>query len=58
MTSKKFLDIPKAIKDTSSRDAILCISDWHYGIEVENALNSYNPEICRERVTKLVVKTL
>ena len=58
MTSKKFLDIPKAIKDTSNRDAILCISDWHYGIEVENALNSYNPEICRERVTKLVVKTL
>lgn len=58
MTSKKFLDIPRAIKDTSNRDAILCISDWHYGIEVENALNSYSPEICRERVTKLVVKTL
>lgn len=58
MSSKKLLDIPKEIVDTSDRDAILCISDWHYGIEVDNALNKYNPEICKERVEKLTIKTL
>lgn len=58
MSSKKFLNIPKEIKDISDRDAILCISDWHYGIEVDNALNSYSPEICKERVADLVVKTI
>ena len=58
MSSKKLLNIPKEIKDTARRDAILCVSDWHYGIEVDNALNKFNPEICRQRVEKLAIKTL
>lgn len=58
MTSKKLLDIPKVILDDSTRDAILTISDWHYGIEFDNALNKFNPEICRERVAKLTQKTI
>lgn len=58
MSSKKFLDIPKKIDDLSNRDAILCISDWHYGIEVDSVLNKFNPEICRERVTTLTTRTL
>lgn len=58
MTSKKFLSIPAIVDEPSTRDAILCLSDWHYGIEVDNALNRYNPEICKERVARLTAKTL
>lgn len=58
MSSKKMLDIPEFIDEPSKRDAILCISDWHYGIEVENALNKFSPEICKQRVSKLTSKTL
>lgn len=39
-------------------EAILVISDWHYGIEVSNLWNKYNPEIARERIGKLVNETL
>lgn len=35
------------------REGILCISDWHYGIEIDNYFNEYNPVICCERLTKL-----
>ena len=34
-------------------EAILCLSDWHYGLEFTNAWNSYNTEIAKERVNKL-----
>jgi hypothetical protein len=35
------------------REGILCLSDWHYGIEINNYFNKYNPEIAKERVAKL-----
>ena len=35
------------------REAILCIGDWHYGMDFKNPWNEYSPEICRERVSKL-----
>ena len=37
----------------STKSAILCISDWHYGIEIQNAWNVYNPTIAQQRVQKL-----
>jgi hypothetical protein len=33
--------------------AILEISDWHYGIEISNPFNIYNPEVCQYRVSLL-----
>lgn len=55
MTSKKLLSC--VVKDWFTADgdnsAILAISDWHYGIVVENYWNKYNPEIARERISKL-----
>lgn len=36
-----------------SREAILLISDWHFGLEFENMFNKFSPEICRKRVEKL-----
>lgn len=31
-------------------EAILCLSDWHYGMVANNIFNEYNTNICRERV--------
>ncbi len=46
-------------KETSgSNEAILNLCDWHYGIEINNAWNRYNTEICRQRITKLRDKVI
>lgn len=39
-------------------EAILVISDWHYGIEVSNLWNKYNPDIAKERIAKLIKETI
>ena len=37
----------------SSKQAILQLSDLHYGIEINNYWNKYNPEICKHRLSVL-----
>ena len=37
----------------SKNSAILQLSDWHYGIEVDNYWNKFDPETCIKRVNKL-----
>jgi hypothetical protein len=37
----------------SEKEAILQISDWHYGVEVDSIYNQYNTEVARERIDKL-----
>lgn len=39
-------------------EAVLILSDWHYGLEVDNVFNQYNMEICKERVETVVRKTI
>ena len=39
--------------NTGDKKAILQISDWHYGIEINNPWNTYNPEIAKDRIIKL-----
>ena len=62
ISSKKLLpqfDIAHRAND--SKEAILCISDWHYGMDFTNYWNNYNPDIARERIVKLqdmVTKTI
>ena len=41
------------VKIGGTNSAILEISDWHYGIEVNNPWNIYNPEIAKDRIIKL-----
>ena len=41
----------------SNEEAVLCLSDWHYGQISNNIWNEYNVEICLERVSKLFDKT-
>ena len=38
--------------------AILQISDWHYGIEIDSFWNKYNTEIAKERIAKLQEETI
>lgn len=41
-------------KPNAHKEAILCWADWHYGMVTDNIWNTYNTEICRERVKTLV----
>ena len=38
---------------SSEKEAILQISDWHYGTEIHSPYNEYSPEICKKRTEKL-----
>lgn len=35
-------------------EAVLVLCDWHYGMVTDNAWNTYNTEICKQRVSKVV----
>lgn len=39
-------------------EGILCISDWHYGIEINNYNNTYNTEIAKERINDLLEEVI
>ena len=43
---------------TNTKAAILQLSDLHYGIEINNYWNQYNPQICCDRLSKLVDEVL
>lgn len=36
------------------KDAILQISDWHYGIDIDNHFNKFNTTIAKERIEYLI----
>lgn len=38
----------------SDKEAVLVFSDWHYGMVTQNVFNTYNTEICKERVKTVV----
>lgn len=42
----------------SVKEALLCLSDWHFGQISNNVWNVYNKEICAERVAKLFSKAV
>ena len=39
-------------------EAVLILSDFHYGLEVDNVLNEYNTAIAKERLKTLLDKTV
>lgn len=49
---------PLEIIENTDAEAIAVISDWHYGIEVHNHWNKFNPEICVKRIKKYLGKLL
>ena len=60
MSSKKLLPLkhPKKNSSDECKEAILCLSDWHYGICCDNYWNKYDPEIARERISQLLSESL
>lgn len=54
---------PLALKTThnsnpTSVEAVLILSDFHYGLEIDNVLNEYNVDIAKERLEALLKKTI
>lgn len=58
VSQKKFLPVHSTIKSDTGCIGTLLISDWHYGIELNNYFNVYNPEVCRTRVANIVEDTV
>lgn len=55
---KNYSDMFVPNERNSNKEALLCISDWHYGATSNNIWNTYNVDICKQRVTKLFTKTV
>ena len=55
---KNYSDMFVLDERNSNKEALLCISDWHYGATSNNIWNTYNVDICKQRVAKLFTKTV
>ncbi len=40
--------------DGNDSEAILVLSDWHYGMTTDNVFNHYNTSVCKERVGNVI----
>ena len=47
-------DLP--LEEYGNNEAVLVLSDWHYGLIANNVFNVYNRDVCRERVKELVMR--
>lgn len=57
--SKKFLEKPVIdIIENNEAEAISVISDWHYGMDISNYWNTFNPEVCRQRISLYLQKLI
>ena len=60
--TKPLLSNPKVGSEDDVRiydkEGILCISDWHFGIMIDNIWNKFDPDIAVERIQKLLQKTI
>lgn len=44
--------------DYEEQEAVLFLTDWHYGMTTDNIWNTYNTDICKERIEKLYKKVV
>lgn len=49
----RFTTISGSNSKAVDKEAILQISDWHYGTEIHSPYNEFDPTICKQRVEKL-----
>ena len=49
---------PLTIAGEQNKKALLLLADWHFGIEVDSFWNTYNPEVCKQRLQKLLTQTI
>ena len=50
--------VNKNVTRNNKKAGILVISDWHYGIMIDNVWNKFDPEIATERISYLLDETL
>lgn len=60
MSKDKLLELPQVAHPycCSTNEGILLISDWHYGMVCYNSWNTFDPSICKQRVSKLLVEVI
>lgn len=56
LNEKKILNNDNYYTNTSDNEALLVLSDWHYGMVTDNIWNKFNIEICEQRVNRLCQK--
>lgn len=56
LNKNKFLSSNQNLSITSNNEAVLVLTDWHFGMVTDNIWNKYNTEICIERVNTLFQK--
>lgn len=52
------VQLDKYIPVNMKREALLSFSDWHYGMITNNIWNTYNTDVCINRVEKLISKVI
>ena len=45
-------------KVNTKKEALLALSDWHYGMVTDNVWNTYDTSVCKKRVSKLASKVI
>lgn len=60
ISSKKLLPRIKDANIIRNKDVkgILVLSDWHYGVEVSSYYNTYNTDVAKERIDKLLDESI
>ena len=53
---QNYADVFTFKANTVYEEAVLCLSDWHYGQLSDNIWNLYNTTICKERISSLFDK--
>ena len=56
--TKPFITHKDIYSDISKREAVLVASDWHIGSSFDNYFGKYNLEIAKQRLNKLLNKTI
>lgn len=52
------LNYEPAYIEPSDNDLLCSLNDIHYGIDIHNAWNTYNPEICRQMMCRYIDKII
>lgn len=58
MNDKFLLNKKYIVDDIHNKEGLLLISDWHYGIDINNIFNVYNTDVAKERIAKLEAEVI
>ncbi|MGG3892032.1 hypothetical protein [Metabacillus fastidiosus] len=58
LESKKPITHSPSIIETSNKEGLVLLSDWHFGMDIDNYSNKFNKQIFNHRVNELLNKTI